>query len=55
MEMREVMGGDEMRLNYLCNKFGVKLISRKGLGPTANSVIASIKSERSNRSNPSLI
>ncbi|KAJ1703097.1 hypothetical protein LUZ63_002876 [Rhynchospora breviuscula] len=56
MELREVRGGDEMRLNYLCNKLGIKLIGRKGLGPTADSVIASIKAERSNqRSNTSML
>lgn len=56
IELREVRGGDEMRLNYLCNKLGVKLIGRKGLGPTADSVIASIKAERSNRrTNPSML
>lgn len=42
-------GGDEMRLNYLCEKLGVKLVGRKGLGPSADSVIASIKVERGNR------
>ncbi|XP_062186211.1 lysine-specific histone demethylase 1 homolog 3-like [Phragmites australis] len=49
MELREVRGGDEMRLHYLCEKLGVKLIGRKGLGPGADAVIASIKAER-NRS-----
>ncbi|EOY18785.1 Flavin containing amine oxidoreductase family protein [Theobroma cacao] len=46
LELREVRGGDEMRLNYLCEKLGVKLVGRKGLGPTADSVIASIKAQR---------
>ncbi|KAB1219032.1 hypothetical protein CJ030_MR3G015052 [Morella rubra] len=49
LELREVRGGDEMRLNYLCDKLGVKLVGRKGLGSTADSVIASIKAERGNR------
>ncbi|KAI3458934.1 hypothetical protein Pfo_015597 [Paulownia fortunei] len=49
LELREVRGGDEGRLNYLC-KVGVKLVGRKGLGPSADSVIASIKAERSSRS-----
>ncbi|KAK4799592.1 hypothetical protein SAY86_024957 [Trapa natans] len=49
LELREVRGGDEMRLNFLCEKLGVKLIGRKGLGPTADSVIASIKIERGKR------
>lgn len=46
LELREVRGGDEMRLNYLCEKLGIKLVGRKGLGPTADSVIASIKAQR---------
>uniref|UniRef100_A0A0D3FYV7 SWIRM domain-containing protein n=1 Tax=Oryza barthii TaxID=65489 RepID=A0A0D3FYV7_9ORYZ len=46
MELREVRGGDEMRLHYLCEKLGVKLVGRKGLGPGADAVIASIKAER---------
>ncbi|KAK6136166.1 hypothetical protein DH2020_030100 [Rehmannia glutinosa] len=53
LELREVRGGDDARLNYLCEKLGVKLIGRKGLGPSADSVIASIKAARSNRSRKS--
>lgn len=49
LDLREVRGGDEMRLNYLCEKLGVKLVGRKGLGPNADSVIASIKAERGNK------
>ncbi|KAK7279015.1 hypothetical protein RJT34_24057 [Clitoria ternatea] len=49
LDLREVRGGDEMRLNYLCEKLGVKLVGRKGLGMNAESVITSIKAERSNR------
>ncbi|XP_076911357.1 protein FLOWERING LOCUS D-like [Bidens hawaiensis] len=48
-ELREVKGGDEMRLNFLCEKLGVKLVGRKGLGPAADDVISSIKAERSKR------
>ncbi|WCJ19275.1 hypothetical protein M5689_001571 [Euphorbia peplus] len=48
-ELREVRGGDEMRINYLCEKLGVKLVGRKGLGPTADSLIAAIKAERGSR------
>ncbi|XP_076952292.1 protein FLOWERING LOCUS D-like [Bidens hawaiensis] len=48
-ELREVKGGDEMRLNFLCEKLGVKLVGRKGLGPAADAVISSIKAERSKR------
>ncbi|KAL6565359.1 hypothetical protein OROGR_002310 [Orobanche gracilis] len=50
LELREVRGGDEARLNFLCDTLGVKLLGRKGLGPSADSVIASIKAERSNHS-----
>ncbi|OWM70226.1 hypothetical protein CDL15_Pgr026076 [Punica granatum] len=49
LELREVRGGDGMRLNFLIEKLGVKLIGRKGLGPTADSVVASIKAERGKR------
>ena len=53
LELREVRGCDEMRLNYFSGKLGVKLIERKGLGPTADSVIASIKAERANHKSAS--
>ncbi|XP_058103183.1 protein FLOWERING LOCUS D [Magnolia sinica] len=49
LELREVRGGDEMRLNHLCEKLGVKLVGRRGLGPAVDSVIASIKAERGNQ------
>lgn len=49
LELREVRGGDEMRMDYLCEKLGAKLIGRKGLGPAADSLIASIKAERGGR------
>ncbi|XP_020260921.1 LOW QUALITY PROTEIN: lysine-specific histone demethylase 1 homolog 3-like [Asparagus officinalis] len=49
LDLREVRGGDEMRLNYLCEKLGVKLVGRKGLGTAADAIIASIKAEKSNR------
>jgi lysine-specific histone demethylase 1 len=39
-------------MNYLCEKLGVKLIGRKGLGPTADSLIASIKAERGGHKTP---
>uniref|UniRef100_A0A2C9V5G5 SWIRM domain-containing protein n=1 Tax=Manihot esculenta TaxID=3983 RepID=A0A2C9V5G5_MANES len=48
-ELREVRGGDEIRLNYLCEKLGVKLVGRKGLGPAGDSLIAAIKAERGSR------
>ncbi|XP_073140405.1 protein FLOWERINGUS D isoform X2 [Henckelia pumila] len=53
LDLREVRGGDENRTNYLTEKLGVKLVGRKGLGPSADSIIASIKSERSRRKTPS--
>ncbi|KAI4382716.1 hypothetical protein MLD38_008643 [Melastoma candidum] len=49
LELREVRGGDDMRIFHLTEKFGFKLIGRKGLGPNADAVIASIKAERSGR------
>lgn len=54
LELREVRGGDEMRLNYLIEKFGVKLIGRKGLGSGADDVISEIKAERS-KSKPAVV
>ncbi|CAO2817968.1 unnamed protein product [Amaranthus hypochondriacus] len=48
-ELREVRGGDDMRLYYLSEKLGIKLVGRKGLGPTADAAIASIKAERGSR------
>ncbi|XP_010543559.2 PREDICTED: protein FLOWERING LOCUS D [Tarenaya hassleriana] len=53
LELREVRGGDEKRLNYLCETLGMKLVGRKGLGSAADSVIASIKAERTGRKTPS--
>ncbi|KAK4367070.1 hypothetical protein RND71_014950 [Anisodus tanguticus] len=49
LDLREVRGGDEMRLNFLSEKLGVKLVGRKGLGPNIDSIIASIKAERGKR------
>ncbi|OIT08256.1 PREDICTED: protein FLOWERING LOCUS D-like [Nicotiana attenuata] len=49
LELREVRGGDQMRLNFLSEKLGVKLVGRKGLGPLVDSIIASIKAERGRR------
>jgi len=54
LDLREVRGGDEMRLNYLIEKLGVKLVGRRGLGSAADSVIASIKAERGNRRAPTI-
>ncbi|KAF3778339.1 FLOWERING LOCUS D protein [Nymphaea thermarum] len=49
LELREVRGGDEVRLNYLSEKLGVKLVGRRGLGSGADSLIAAIKAERGNK------
>ncbi|KAJ8551680.1 hypothetical protein K7X08_021695 [Anisodus acutangulus] len=49
LDLREVRGGDEMRLHFLSEKLGVKLVGRKGLGPNIDSIIASIKAERGKR------
>ncbi|CAA7059974.1 unnamed protein product [Microthlaspi erraticum] len=53
LELREVRGGDDKRLYHLCETLGVKLVGRKGLGTGADSVIASIKAERTGRKPPS--
>ncbi|KAL9265263.1 FLOWERING LOCUS D-like protein [Drosera capensis] len=47
MQLREVRGGNDMRLYYLTEKLGIKLVGRKGLGPNVDAVIAAIKAERS--------
>ncbi|KAJ8434349.1 hypothetical protein Cgig2_019976 [Carnegiea gigantea] len=49
LDLREVRGGDDNRLYHLTERLGVKLVGRKGLGPTADATIASIKAERGNR------
>ncbi|ERN08877.1 hypothetical protein AMTRI_Chr12g236080 [Amborella trichopoda] len=49
LDLREVRGGDEMRLNYLCEKLGVKLVGRRGLGSNVDSLIAAIKAEKGNQ------
>ncbi|KAJ8540284.1 hypothetical protein K7X08_030203 [Anisodus acutangulus] len=49
LELWEVRGGDDMRQNFLTEKLGVKLVGRKGLGSSADSIIASIMDERGKR------
>eukprot|EP01018_Ginkgo_biloba_P020441 Gb_15792 [translate_table: standard] len=49
LELREVRGGDEIRLSYLHEKLGVKLVGRRGLGTLGDSLVASIKSARAAR------
>ncbi|KAL9227179.1 hypothetical protein vseg_002903 [Gypsophila vaccaria] len=53
LDLREIRGGDDKRLHYLCETLGIKLVGRKGLGPTADTLIASIKAERGNRKSTS--
>eukprot|EP01018_Ginkgo_biloba_P021970 Gb_40551 [translate_table: standard] len=48
-ELREVRGGDEHRLAYLLEKFGVKLAGRRGLGSLGDALVASIKCARAGR------
>lgn len=42
-ELREVRGGDSGRLAYLCQKLGVKLVGRRGLGPQGDALVVAIK------------
>ncbi|KAH9288848.1 hypothetical protein KI387_032965 [Taxus chinensis] len=49
LELREVSGGDATRLHYMCKKFGVKLVGRRGLGELGDSLVVSIKRARSGR------
>ncbi|GLJ06652.1 hypothetical protein SUGI_0044070 [Cryptomeria japonica] len=49
LELREVRGGDEIRLRYLYEKLGVKLVGRRGLGTHGDTLVASIKSARAAR------
>ncbi|KAG0629790.1 hypothetical protein M758_1G130500 [Ceratodon purpureus] len=42
-ELREVGGGNLGRLTYLCQKLGVKLVGRRGLGPQGDALVVDIK------------
>lgn len=47
-ELKEV-NGDKERFVYLCQKFGVKLVGRKGLGPAGDALVVAIKWDREAR------
>eukprot|EP01018_Ginkgo_biloba_P030990 Gb_14064 [translate_table: standard] len=49
LELSEVSGGDEERLRYLCEKFGARLVGRRGLGALGDALVTSIKIVRSSR------
>ena len=42
-ELREVHGGNSGRIAYLCQKLGVKLVGRRGLGPQGDALVVAIK------------
>lgn len=48
-ELRKVKGGDGIKLRYLCEKFGVKLVGRRGLGEIGESLAVTIKHARAVR------
>lgn len=48
-ELREVRGGDSGRFAYLCQKLGVKLVGRRGLGPQGDALVVAIKWHRATR------
>jgi hypothetical protein len=48
-ELREVRGGDSRRLAYLCQKFGVKLVGRRGLGHQGDALVVGIKWHRASK------
>ena len=39
----EVKGGDTMRLIFLCDTLGVKLVGRRGIGALGDSLVSAIK------------
>lgn len=48
-ELRKVEGGDEIKLRYLCEKFGVKLVGRRALGELGDSLVVTIRRARIGR------
>ncbi len=42
-------GGDKEKYLYLCQKFGVKLVGRRGLGPAGDALVVAIKWNRAAR------
>lgn len=53
-ELMEVRGGDKPRLVHLSEKFGVKLVGRRGLGAIGETLVSATKSTRAGarKSNP---
>ncbi|CAM6091479.1 unnamed protein product [Calypogeia fissa] len=53
-ELMEVRGGDKSRLVHLSEKFGVKLVGRRGLGAIGETLVSATKSNRAaaRKSNP---
>lgn len=49
IELMEIRGGDKVRLVYLCEKLGVKLVGRRGLGAQGDALVAAIKWGRAAR------
>jgi lysine-specific histone demethylase 1 len=43
LELMEVKGGDAMRLIFLCDTLGVKLVGRRGIGALGESLVSAIK------------
>jgi lysine-specific histone demethylase 1 len=48
-DLRDVKGGDREKYVYLCQKFGVKLVGRRGLGPAGDALVVAIKWNRAAR------
>lgn len=48
-KLREVRGGDSVRFAYLCQKLGVKLVGRRGLGPQGDALAVAIKWHRATK------
>ncbi|KAH7427187.1 hypothetical protein KP509_10G033500 [Ceratopteris richardii] len=49
IDLMEIRGGDKMRLYYLCETLGVKLVGRRGLGAQGDALVAAIKWNRAAR------
>ncbi|GBG75206.1 hypothetical protein CBR_g19719 [Chara braunii] len=49
IELREVKGGDNVRLHILTERYGVKLVGRRGLGPTGDALVAAVRTARATR------
>lgn len=49
VELMEIRGGDKVRMVYLCETLGVKLVGRRGLGAQGDALVAAIKWGRAAR------